>query len=170
MISYDKELCVKSLSYYNSDHMLGIMCSGLDPINSIKLKDLFKKTIDDYSYIVENDFIIDNNLLEIIFPCIRRVYSVIFMDDSKPIYMQEKIKKLEFIRLQFDLKEFLEYLSITLEKISHIFDYLTNLDSRTEMCMLITKNYTNSKFNHVMTEEEAHQKIRNLKIEKYLDI
>jgi hypothetical protein len=81
-------------------------------------------------------------------------------------------KRLELFKLQFNLVEFLTFLS---EKFINNYDKLEdfkNLDTDSEILTLIVEDYTSSKISYIssMHASDIPSEIRDIKISKHLNI
>ena len=113
-----------------------------------------------------------NHLLEYILPTIRRVYSKFFINPPNMLVSSIENKRLELFQLQFNLVEFLTFLSDKYIKNHNKLNDFKNLDTDSEILTLIVEDYIASKISYIssMHASDIPVEIRDIKISKHLNI
>jgi len=165
-VNYFKEFNDNSLffvllgSVYNSKH--------LDKL----LKLFYYATTNHYNIFDDNDFYRNNinetNVLEYILPAIKKVYSNFFINPPTILMSDYNKLKLELFQYQFDLEEFLIFLS---RKFIKNFDLLNDFeffDKNCEIITLIIQEYTTSKYSYVssININDIKIELRDIKIKR----
>jgi len=175
---------VKSLKEFDDDNLYDVLCKGIHhPDDVSHLKDLFKDTtclhyhlFDDSIFIEKRNKTEENpdgdNLLEYILPTIRRAYSKFFINPPAIFTASKENRRLELLRLQFNLIEFLNFLSDKFKKNHDSLNDFKNLDKDSEILTLIVEDYLASKISYIASlyATEIQTEIRDIKISKHLDI
>jgi hypothetical protein len=175
---------VKSLKEFDDDNLYDVLCKGIHhPDDVSHLKDLFKDTtclhyhlFDDSIFIEKRNKTEENpdgdNLLEYILPTIRRAYSKFFINPPAIFTASKENRRLELLRLQFNLIEFLNFLSNKFKKNQDSLNDFKNLDKDSEILTLIVEDYLASKISYIASlyATEIQTEIRDIKISKHLDI
>lgn len=174
----------KSLKEFDNDNLYNILCKGLHHQDDVlHLKDLFKDTTCLHYHLFDNPIFTEkknktednpdgNNLLEYILPTIRRAYSKFFINPPSILVSSVENKRLELFQLQFNLVEFLTFLS---EKFINNYNKLEdfkNLDTDSEILTLIVEDFIASKISYVasMHTSDIPKEIRDIKISRHLEI
>jgi len=174
----------KSLKEFDDDNLYNALCKGLSHPDDIShLKDLFKDTTCLHYHLFDDPIFTEkrnktednpegNHLLEYILPTIRRAYSKFFINPPSMLVSSVENKRLELFKLQFNLVEFLTFLS---EKFINNYDKLEdfkNLDTDSEILTLIVEDYIASKISYIssMHASDIPVEIRDIKISKHLNI
>ena len=174
----------KSLKEFDNDNLYDALCKGLNHPDDIShLKDLFKDTttlhyhlFDDPAFTEKKNKTEDdpegNHLLEYILPTIRRVYSKFFINPPNMLVSSIENKRLELFQLQFNLVEFLTFLSDKYKKNHNILNDFINIDTDSELLTLIVEDYIASKISYILSLNVSNiqKEIRDVKISKQLDI
>ena len=81
-------------------------------------------------------------------------------------------KRLELFQLQFNLVEFLTFLSDKYKKNHNILNDFINIDTDSELLTLIVEDYIASKISYILSLNVSNiqKEIRDVKISKQLDI
>lgn len=81
-------------------------------------------------------------------------------------------KRLELFQLQFNLVEFLTFISDKFKKNHNILNDFKNLDTDGEILTLIVEDYIASKISYILSLNVSNiqKEIRDVKISKQLDI
>ena len=81
-------------------------------------------------------------------------------------------KRLELFQLQFNLVEFLNFISDKFKKNHNILNDFKNLDTDGEILTLIVEDYLASKVSYILSLNVSNiqKEIRDVKISKQLDI
>ena len=113
-----------------------------------------------------------NHLLEYILPTIRRAYSKFFLNPPSILVSSVENKRLELFQLQFNLVEFLTFLSDKYIKNHNKLNDFKNLDTDSEILTLIVEDYIASKISYIssMHASDIPVEIRDIKISKHLNI
>jgi len=174
----------KSLKEFDNDALYDVLCKGLNnPDDILHLKDLYKDTTCLHYHLFDNPIFIEkrnktednpegNHLLEYILPTIRRAYSKFFINPPSILVNSIENKRLELFKLQFNLIEFLTFLSDKYIKNYEILNDFKNLDKDSEILTLIVEDYIASKISYIcsMHASDIPIEIRDIKISKHLDI
>jgi len=174
----------KSLKDFDNDNLYDALCKGIHhPDDVSHLKDLFKDTTCLHYHLFDDPIFIEkrnkteenpdgNNLLEYILPTIRRAYSKFFINPPDIFLVSRENKRLELLRLQFNLIEFLNFLSNKFKKNHDSLNDFKNLDKDSEILTLIVEDYLASKISYIASlyATEIQTEIRDIKISKHLDI
>ena len=85
---------------------------------------------------------------------------------------QGKNHRLELFQLQFELEDFLKFLSNKFKKNHNILDDFENLDKYSELLTLIVEEYKASKVSFVASVHsgEIESEIRDIKLTRHLSI
>ena len=174
----------KSLKEFDNDRLYDALCKGLSHPDDISyLKDLFKDTTTLHHHLFDDPIFTEkrnkteenpdgNNLLEYILPSLRRVYSKFFINPPSMLVSSIESKRLEFFQLQFNLVEFLTFLSDKFKKNHNILNDFTNIDTDSELLTLIVEDYLASKVSYILSLNVSNiqKEIRDIKISTKLDI
>ena len=174
----------KSLKEFDNDRLYDVLCKSLShPDDILHLKDLYKDTttlhyhlFDDPIFTEKRNKTEDNpegsNLLEYILPTIRRAYSKFFINPPNMLVSSIESKRLELFQLQFNLVEFLTFISDKFKKNHNILNDFKNLDTDGEILTLIVEDYIASKISYILSLNVSNiqKEIRDIKISKQLDI
>jgi hypothetical protein len=174
----------KSLKEFDNDALYDVLCKGLNnPDDILHLKDLYKDTTCLHYHLFDNPIFIEkknktednpegNNLLEYILPSIRRAYSKFFINPPSILVNSIENKRLELFKLQFNLIEFLTFLSDKYINNCEILNDFKNLDKDSEILTLIVEDYIASKISYIcsINSSDIPSEIRDIKISKHLDI
>lgn len=174
----------KSLSEFHNEKLYDALCKGVNNEEDISsLKKLFETTTllhwnlfdvpifnDGFDKTKENPD--GTNLLEYILPTLKRVYSKFYINPPSILLQSSGTKRLELFQLQFDLVDFLTFLSSKFSKNSKILDDFQNLDKCIELFTLIVDDYLASKVSHILSMKVSNiqTEIRDIKISTKLDI
>jgi len=174
----------KSLKEFDNDRLYDALCKGISHPDDIShLKDLFKDTTLLHYHLFDNPIFIEkrnkteenpegNHLLEYILPTIRRAYSKFFINPPSILVSSVENKRLELFQLQFNLVEFLTFLSDKYIKNHNKLNDFKNLDTDSEILTLIVEDYIASKISYIssMHASDIPVEIRDIKISKHLNI
>ena len=174
----------KSLKEFDNNVLYDALCKGLShPDDILHLKELYKDTttlhyhlFDDSIFTEKRNKTEDNpegsNLLEYILPTIRRAYSKFFINPPSMLVSSIESKRLELFQLQFNLVEFLTFISDKFKKNHNILNDFKNLDTDGEILTLIVEDYIASKISYILSLNVSNiqKEIRDVKISKQLDI
>ena len=174
----------KSLKEFDNDRLYDALCKGISHPDDIShLKDLYKDTtllhyhfFDDPIFTEKRNKTEDNpegnHLLEYILPTIRRAYSKFFLNPPSILVSSVENKRLELFQLQFNLVEFLTFLSDKYIKNHNKLNDFKNLDTDSEILTLIVEDYIASKISYIssMHASDIPVEIRDIKISKHLNI
>lgn len=166
-----------------SDPIFSSLCSGLSIEHAEKMQGLFRDAVHNYSHLFTDDIFTKVNenscLLEYILPSIRKVYSKffintpsIFSDGTNALGLKHRNFRLELFQLQFELGDFLKFLSEKIIKNYNCLDDFKNLDVYTELLTLIVEDYVASKISFVASigVSDIESEIRNIKLTRHLKI
>lgn len=165
-----------------SEHLFPTLCSGLTAEHSERLTSLFEQALNNYDYLFADDIFIKVNddqhcLLEYILPAIRKAYYTFFINlpslfTHQYTSTQGKNNRLELFQLQFELEDFLKFLSTKFKKNHNILDDFENLDKYSELLTLIVEEYKASKVSFVasVNSSEIESEIRDIKLTRHLSI
>jgi hypothetical protein len=174
----------KSLKEFDDDNLYNALCKGIfHPDDISHLKDLFKDTTTLHYHLFDDPIFTEkrnktednpdgNNLLEYILPTIRRAYSKFFINPPNMLVSSIENKRLELFQLQFNLVEFLTFLSDKYKKNHNILDNFINIDTDSELLTLIVEDYIASKIIYILSLNVSNiqKEIRDIKISTKLDI
>ena len=174
----------KSLKEFDNDRLYDAMCKGISHPDDIShLKDLYKDTTLLHYHLFDNPIFTEkrnkteenpegNHLLEYILPTIRRAYSKFFINPPSILVSSVENKRLELFQLQFNLVEFLTFLSDKYIKNHNKLNDFKNLDTDSEILTLIVEDYIASKISYIssMHASDIPVEIRDIKISKHLNI
>lgn len=177
---------LKSLVDLDNEILYSTLCGGINNPEDVKhLKDLFKDaTTLHYDLFTDPIFYKkiegpeSNSVIQYILPTIRRAYSKFFINtpsifsSANSYSSQIKNYRLELYQLQFNLREFLEFLS---KKFLINYDKLNdfeNLDTNSEILTLIVEDYIGSKVSYVssISVDDLQKEIRDIKLSRHLSI
>lgn len=175
---------VKSLKEFDNDMLYDILCKGISHPDDIShLKELFKDTTTLHYHLFDNPFFTEkknkteenpdgDNLLEYVLPTVRRAYSKFFINPPGILTSSIENKRLELFQLQFNLVEFLTFLSEKFIKNHDKLDDFKNLDTDSEILTLIVEDYISSKISYIasMHTSDIPKEIRDIKISRHLEI
>lgn len=174
----------KSLSEFDNDALYTALTRGVrDEKDLSHLMDLYKDTTKLHYSLFDDDIFIQkknisednpdgNNLLEYILPSVTRVYSKFFINPPSIFSNSNFLPRLELFQLQFNLQEFLIFLSKKFKSNHNCLSDFENLDTDSEILTLIVEDYVASKVSFVtsINNSEIQKEIRNIKISKHLEI
>jgi len=174
----------KSLKEFDNDILYDALCKGInDPNHVSHLKDLYKDTTSLYHHLFDNPVFTEmknkteenpdgNNLLEYILPTVKRAYSKFFINTPTIFNNINANFRLELFQLQFNLQEFLKFISEKFIKNHSALDDFKNLDTDSEILTLIVEDYMASKISYVASVKQVdiQKEIRDIKISKHLEI
>jgi hypothetical protein len=161
-----------------------IVPSGIDVEHSKKLRSIFEDTIQNYSHLFEDKVFTrvsdEHSVIEYILPTIKRAYSKFYIKVPGVFELQNNSKmdtkyqkrRLELFQLQFDLKDFLTFLSLKFKSNCDILEDFKNLDKESEILTLIVEDYIVSKIRFVSSVNfsDIEREIRSIKLERHLEI
>ncbi len=112
----------------------------------------------------------DDKLEDLIIPCIRRAWSLVFINPPTLYTRSRNDLRLELFKLLWDVDQFLDYLVDILPKSINNLDIFENIDRASEILNLISQNYVNGLISKCSnkTIEELTIEIRDLKIKNTL--
>ncbi len=173
----------KSLKDLDSDHLYTTLCGGINSQSDIKhLMDLFKDTTRLHYDLFTDPIFFEkkdsdsNSVIEYVLPTLRRAYSKFFINTpgifSTSTYQNPVNTRLELYQLQFNLREFLEFLSDKFLKNYDKLNDFENLDTNSEILTLIVEDYIGSKVSYVTSVpvDEIQKEIRDIKLSRHLSI
>jgi hypothetical protein len=174
----------KSLKEFDNDSLYDALCKGINDQNHINhLKDLYKDTTTLYYHLFDHSVFTEmnnktdenpdgNNLLEYILPTVKRAYSKFFINTPSIFNNINANFRLELFQLQFNLQEFLKFISDKFIKNHQVLDDFKNLDTDSEILTLIVEDYMASKISYVASvkQTDIQKEIRDIKISKHLEI
>jgi hypothetical protein len=176
----------KSLADLHNEVLYNTLCGGINNPEDVKhLKDLFKDaTTLHYDLFTDSIFYKkiegpdSNSVIEYILPTIRRAYSKFFINtpsifsSANSYGSQIKNYRLELYQLQFNLRDFLEFLSDKFLKNNDKLNDFKNLDTNSEILTLIVEDYIGSKVSYVssVSSDELQKEIRDIKLSRHLSI
>jgi hypothetical protein len=169
----------KSLADLDNEVLYNTLCGGVNKPEDIKhLKDLFKYTTTlHYDLFTDPIFFekkdVDSNIvIEYVLPTLRRAYSKFFINTPGIFSTSNYQNRLELYQLQFNLREFLEFLSNKFLKNYTKLNDFENLDTNSEILTLIVEDYIGSKVSYVASVpvDEIQKEIRDIKLSRHLSI
>lgn len=168
----------KSLKDLDNEYIYSALLSGLnDTIDFENLKTLYNeatqihyKLFDDPIFYVEND---DNQKpIEYILPTIRKAYHLFFIEPPMLLNSDFKRSHLELFQLQFNLKEFLEFISKKYITNHKCLDDFKNLDNISEILSLAVNDYLSEKLSYInnISKSDILKELRDDKLTKKLKL
>ena len=176
----------KSLKDLDNEVLYSTLCGGINNIEDVRhLKELFKDaTTSHYDLFTDPIFFKKedqdsskrlNSIIEYILPTIRRAYSKFFIN-TPSIFSSTPGEKhnyrLELYQLQFNLREFLEFLSNKFLKNHDKLNDFENIDVNSEILTLIVEDYLGSKISYIssISVDEMKKEVRDIKLSRHLSI
>lgn len=172
----------KSLKDLDNDYIYTALCSGISDKNDVNhLFDLFKDATNlHYDLFTDSIFFEkkdpeSNSIIEYILPTIRRVYYNFFINVPgifSSTTGEVNSLRLELYQLQFNLREFLQFLSSKFLKNHDKLNDFENIDVTSEILTLIVEDYIGSKVSYIssISIDEIQKEIRDIKLSKHLSI
>lgn len=169
----------KSLVELDNEILYSALCGGISNPEDVKhLKDLFKDaTTLHYDLFTDPIFFekkdTDSNIvIEYVLPTLKRAYSKFFINTPGIFSTSIHQNRLELYQLQFNLREFLEFLSNKFLKNYDKLNDFENLDTNSEILTLIVEDYIGSKVSYVASVpvDEIQKEIRDIKLSRHLSI
>lgn len=170
---------ISSIRELNDEPLFSVLLDGIPPDLQDNFRKLLTLTVTDYAHLFDDECFITKryqtenvpegyNTLQYILPTLKRVFVKFYVktpDIFENFYFRNKR---ELFQLQFNLKEFLEFLSDKYKKNWNCLQDFENLDSVTEVLTLIVQDYISSKVNVVQStpQNEITSRIRQIKIEQ----
>jgi len=175
----------KSLKDLDNENVYKSLCGGINNPEDVKhLLDLYKDATNLHYDLFTDPIFFEkkepdsSSIIEYILPTIRRAYSKFFIN-TPSIFInvsnygsQIKNHRLELYQLQFNLREFLEFLSNKFIKNYDKLNDFENLDTNSEILTLIVEDYIGSKVSYVSSvpSDEIQKEIRDIKLSRHLSI
>lgn len=143
------------LGIKNSNNLKDIINYFLDNKLELLNIEIFKDTI------YEND----DKLLDLMIPCIRRVWSKFFINPPEILTSIQ----IDLYQLSFDIDQFLDYLIEIIPKVKSSLVHFDELDRTIETLNLIVDNYVAMSIRKCIESQNLKQEIRDFKIKKMIN-
>jgi hypothetical protein len=120
----------------------------------------------------------DDETLDLILPCIRRVFGKVFIDTPKiftPDTTVSSVKgykddgRMELFQLNYNIDEFIDYLIDILPKSKMCLSQFENIDRSPKTLEIIVDNYIGGLIKKVLESNDIKQDIRDLKIKNLIN-
>ena len=120
----------------------------------------------------------DDETLDFILPCVRRVFGKVFIDTPKiftPDTTVSSVKgykddgRMELFQLNYNIDEFIDYLIDILPKSKGCLSQFENIDRSSKTLEIIVDNYIGGLIKKVLESNDIKQDIRDLKIKNLIN-
>jgi hypothetical protein len=164
-----------SLKEFDTEEYILLITKSMDEDNSNKFKLVIKDLIDNYhqyfndefftkevTYGSKNVFYIKDNILSLVIPFIRKVYSKFFINIPS-LFSDGRLKIFQY---KFNLNEIVPFFKDKISKNLHILDDFENIDRYSNILSIICEDFVAMKISEVQEISDIKSTLRDLKIEE----